>query len=362
MLTHPKSRRILLLSVGALLAICLPTASQTVLLDNFSSGTDANWTHLDYLAPPSGPFPPSTFDASSGAYLIQSAIPLPPLPVVALTGSAWTQSLTDPQFSQGFLRAIIRVNTTATNIAIGMRLNPSNVSGYNCALNNNEDRASITRVDPGAVAYFPTQVFIPFPINENVDYAVEAGAVGSTVTLKVWVAGSPEPAVPQLTLVDGVYPTGAIALGIYNQPTVSPFIPPGVGGQLSATFDDVYFRCPGLTLAMTQPGGPGTGVLAVNGGLAPGAQYFNLFSLDLCPAGPGTGPWLGLCYLNLATLLGQLNLPLGSLPFHFQAAGTTASFGPFRAPPGLGVEGVSFEIGANGQIGCISPAVRYIVQ
>ena len=92
----------------------------------------------------------------------------------------------------------------------------------------------------------------------------------------------------------------------------------------------------------------------------PGHEYYNLASLDLCPGGPGTGPWGGLCANDVNVLWQQVALPLGTTPFHFAATATTANFGPFTLPPGLAFEMISIDL-TGGVAGCISTAVRYTV-
>jgi len=102
------------------------------------------------------------------------------------------------------------------------------------------------------------------------------------------------------------------------------------------------------TLAITQPGGPGQPVFITSGNLFPGAEVFNVLSVEPCPGGPGTGPFLGLCASDPNTLFSQVALPLGFQPFHFLATGPSATFGPYPAPAGLVVEGVCFILTGSG--------------
>jgi hypothetical protein len=115
---------------------------------------------------------------------------------------------------------------------------------------------------------------------------------------------------------------------------------------------------------LSQPGGSGTGVQIDNEWLVLGHDYFNLFSLDLCAGGPGTGPYGGLGCSDpntLPILIQQALLPLGSLPFHYLASATSATFGPYPAPLGLTfdvlcVDSINF---AAGTTGCLSSVTRY---
>ena len=127
------------------------------------------------------------------------------------------------------------------------------------------------------------------------------------------------------------------------------------GGLPSAFFAKLTLPVPRVTLAQA---GPGAGAFLDNGGLMPGHEYYNVVSLDLSPEGPGTGFWGGLSFLDPSFLFQQLAIPLGEEPFHFLAANTMESFGPFGIPPGL-----SFEVlcgdATGGVVGCLSSVTRY---
>jgi hypothetical protein len=102
-----------------------------------------------------------------------------------------------------------------------------------------------------------------------------------------------------------------------------------------------------LTLSLAQPAGPGTGVVINAGGQVPGEEMFLVFSFEPAPGGLGSGPYLGLWASSLSLLLAQIELPLGSPPFHYLATATTETFGPFGAPPGLHVECVAIGLAAG---------------
>jgi hypothetical protein len=120
------------------------------------------------------------------------------------------------------------------------------------------------------------------------------------------------------------------------------------GGVNSSMIAEII---PGPRLSLTQPGGPGTGVAVGNTYLSPGAEYFNVFSLEPAPGGVGTGPYLGLYASDPSALLMQIMLPVGAAPFHFVAASPTASFGPYPGFTGSTIEGVSFSF-SSGHLGC----------
>lgn len=114
----------------------------------------------------------------------------------------------------------------------------------------------------------------------------------------------------------------------------------------------------GPTITLSSPSGAGS-IQVDNNGLTAGTEVFNVFTInEPCPSGVGTGPFAGLCTNNLAFLVTQVTLPLGSLPFHFIAPGSTFSFGPLPAgtlPSGTILEAVCLN-GLN-----FSPVTQHII-
>lgn len=111
-------------------------------------------------------------------------------------------------------------------------------------------------------------------------------------------------------------------------------------------------------LAVSQPGGAGSGVQVRNAWLLPGHEYYNLASLDLAPGGPGSGPYGGLSYVDVSVLISQLSMPAGVAPFHIVASGATATHGLYTVPPGITFEAISVDV-TGGSLGCISTALQY---
>ena len=119
----------------------------------------------------------------------------------------------------------------------------------------------------------------------------------------------------------------------------------------------------GPSLSLEQPGGPASGVSITNCDLIPGNEYFNVFSLDLCLGGAGTGPYLGLCSATAANtqfLVGQAMAPLGTPLTHFLAPSTSVVWGPISIPP-ITIEGVLFDF-TGGVLGPISPVTSLTIQ
>ena len=114
-------------------------------------------------------------------------------------------------------------------------------------------------------------------------------------------------------------------------------------------------------LTLSQPMGPGGGVIVQNDNLQAGHEYYNIFVLESCLTGQGTGPWLGLCSTTPNDLLLQFQLPVNTIPFHFVPGGASTSFGPYPIPAGTVIEGICFDwTGAT--LGDYSPVATITVQ
>jgi hypothetical protein len=114
-------------------------------------------------------------------------------------------------------------------------------------------------------------------------------------------------------------------------------------------------------IALSQPAGPGGGVVVANENLIPGHEYYNIASFELCPGCIGSGPFGGLCFSDLGFLLVQLAYPVGWHPFHFVPTSPTSSSGPYGAPIGASFEAVCADV-TGGVLGCTSHVARFTVQ
>jgi hypothetical protein len=112
---------------------------------------------------------------------------------------------------------------------------------------------------------------------------------------------------------------------------------------------------------LTQPAGSGS-VQLDNRGLVPGNETWNIVSLEPCPGGSGTGPYLGLCASDFNSLLDQFLLPAGTLPFHFFPAAPNFSFGPLLGlPVGLPIDVVTFDV-VGGNFNNIAAVASIVLQ
>lgn len=215
-------------------AMCVGASADAVLIDNFDDGNDNGWSHIDNTT--GNPWGPGIFDASSGSYTLATTGTLSEAHTLHDTFfSEWAGS-SDPQFANGFLRAKMRANAEGTSLFLILRR--SGGGGYAFGGATNQNAFFISRVDNAVNVPLQELNPPPSPIIAGEDWIVEAGAVGSQLSLKVWRDGQMEPAAPQLTVIDLTYSGGTFLVGARRD---SPF--PGTS-RVSATFDDIVFTVP----------------------------------------------------------------------------------------------------------------------
>ena len=115
------------------------------------------------------------------------------------------------------------------------------------------------------------------------------------------------------------------------------------------TIDDLSIITPTTTPLgwfLSQPAGPGSLFIA-HRGMTPGLITFTAITVnEACPGGPGTGPLLGVCTVDLLGLVNLLNTAT-FYPFNFIPSGSTLQLGPLintGLPAGLGFEGVVIQL------------------
>ena len=171
-----------------------PWVGQPVLIDDFDDLNDDGWTRQDLTV--GQPWGPGAYDAGSGNYRFVGAGNAPGGPMSAIC-ARWDRSA-DPRFSNGFLRAKVRVDTDVTTALLCLRI--SEAGCYVFGGNVVTGRFYIQRVAQSGRAS-PSLVRLDDPrmrFTAGKDWMFEAGAVGDQLTLKVWPVGKREPDTPQL--------------------------------------------------------------------------------------------------------------------------------------------------------------------
>src|SRR5262249_47022707 len=93
--------------------------NSTILVDNFNDGNDDGWIHEDLT-----PAQMATYDASSGSYTLDSAVPvLVGDPSVGTVDAHWGPSINNPRFSNGTLRGTFGANPPGSTVGFLLRAN-----------------------------------------------------------------------------------------------------------------------------------------------------------------------------------------------------------------------------------------------
>ena len=202
-------------------------------IDNFDDRNDIGWTRLDGTEEGFGG--PGYHDASTGAYRLTTTEEVPPgLPSASYLMSMWDES-TAPEFSNGFVRAKVRVDTPGCLAAIGFRFSEDVSGGHGYLFFGHTGSFTFNRLENSrATSIVSLGLGLKMGLGE--EWWIEAGGVGDQLSMKVWQVGTPEPELPQLTIVDSTFTSGRIELE-------TNILWPGhpVAARVDATFDDIYF-------------------------------------------------------------------------------------------------------------------------
>lgn len=174
------------------------------------------------------------------------------------------------------------------------------------------------------------EFFLPDGIAPQNIAFVASNAAGETAPSYLMSAGCGTPTPTPYAAIG--FPTVNLILDVHwNQTGLTP--PPAVTFNLGT---------PNATTGET----PFT---VVNDQLTPGNEYFNFYSFSLCPGGPGTGPYLGMCYPNFNDLVTQFQTPLGIFPLHWIADNCRMESPEYSFPTGLAFEVICVDL-TGGQL------------
>lgn len=231
--------------VAAGLLLPIAALAGTLLIDDFNDGNDSGWSHFDTTAGTA--WGPATYDASSGAYLLEAAAPVPADdPNAGTIVATWEGARGKPQFADGAVRGTVRANTSGTTAGFILRANDETHTDYGFFGSSSLGTFYIERFDgslpaPQTIIAMADPEEHPFAAGE--DWNLEGGTVGNHVWLKAWKVGDPEPVAPLLSLQDKVLGphTGSLICAIV-------FFDPGAVTapvQVSGTFDNItYLHAP----------------------------------------------------------------------------------------------------------------------
>jgi hypothetical protein len=213
-----------MMSTGAVV-LTLTASARADLLDDFNDGNDDGWTRITLAAPG------AVWDASTGLYRLSA----PGVPPGGGVGS--TLDITAaPSFSSGFWSATVVRETDNSRSDLAMRADFENLNaylfGWAAPLG-----LHISRVDGGVATVLANEP--GFVQDVGVEYILEAGANGSDLELRMWLAADERPGLPQVTATDSTFASGPNGLFAVSRPDLP--------GDVSVTFDNVSFvaaSCP----------------------------------------------------------------------------------------------------------------------
>ncbi len=221
-------------SVACVLLVFVPAGNAfdyTILVDDFNDGNDDGWTLFDSTT--DDPWGPGTFDPTSGEYHIYGA-GVVPMGEAGWMGAYWDAS-EDPLFTNGFLQAKIRANDPTSIVILMMRLTEGG-NYYAFGANPVAQRFFLSKF-VGDREVFVEGVTTDPPFQAGEDWILEAGAVGSQLSMTAWKLGEPKPLVPQWTYTDPTSLAGG-AIGLITWHWALEQTPPGI---VDVTYDDINF-------------------------------------------------------------------------------------------------------------------------
>ena len=212
--------------------IAIPSQAQFTLIDDFNDGNDEGWTHLDPTVGES--YGPGTFDASSFAYHLMGAGPVPTGEIGNLA-AFWDESV-GSQYQNGYLRGTISV-TTGNVAYLVLRGNAANGDFYLFGIDPSGESPVFffNRIEGGEVTRLNGFDISGELVDSGEEWIVQAGAIGNQLSMKAWKPGQPEPAAPQWTGTDSVIASGLLGVGTNHYSPQPPSI-------VSAAFDDIHFK------------------------------------------------------------------------------------------------------------------------
>lgn len=211
-------------------------AARAIPLDDFEDLTDRRWAHVDATADEC--VLPAIYDASSGAYRIESACPIAPDSDAFAAATFAGDGGLGASSRDGYVRAAVVHLSWTSNVWLSLRSwgdERIGLWGYRFEVAPDGSRIAIVREwEHDSSEVLAEALFIRPLFNTGDLVMIEAGAIGRHLSLKVWAAGTEEPAAPQLVSCDLVHMEGDLAIGVSHA---------GSGdGLLAVLFDGVELR------------------------------------------------------------------------------------------------------------------------
>ena len=212
--------------------------ASAILIDDFSDGTDAGWTHLGNSVVPAGP---ASWAVVGGRYELSSSGAGSAL--ASAVSATFDSSATDPIFTDGVLSTSVILNTPTTAAAFSIRGRTLTDPAYLLAWNGNGlflhqylgiQPCGVLLGHASCVGPELTRATTITPI-AGAAYHMQASFVGNALGFSAWASGDAPSAVPQLNFTldaaNSFSDQGGFGFTAYA----------GTDGAFSASFDDVTF-------------------------------------------------------------------------------------------------------------------------
>ena len=236
-LTHPNYVKTVSPIRSAIVA--MQASSDRIRIDDFDDGDDAGW--IRFSSNHDALKGQTLQDASSGAYRLQTSTNVAAVDLSGVFAAAlWSQS-SAPTYSNGLIRAKVRVDSQGCLAAIAFRMSGEDYSnGYlfkaNTAPRYKHTDFEIQRIKGGKTVQFTKLGTTDLTFNVGEEWWIEAGGMEDQLSMKVWRVGRSEPNAPQLVVVDDTYSMGFFGFASYISAGFARI------AQVNATFDDVSFK------------------------------------------------------------------------------------------------------------------------
>ena len=209
-------------------------------IDDFDDSNDDGWTRLNSNSDRESSH--TSHNASSGAYQLTTAGAVPEIGTDgSFLAALWDKS-SDPIYSNGLIRAKVRVDSQGCLASIAFRVSGDERSGPNgylfIASTSNFNQSGnfvFNRIKAGGTIESTVlgATNLTFGVGEK--WWMEAGGIGDRLSMKVWRVGDPEPASPQLIVIDNTYSSGLIGV----ETNIHRGFPRPA--RINATFDEISF-------------------------------------------------------------------------------------------------------------------------
>jgi hypothetical protein len=224
---------VILASSLAAINLTSPFCLAQVLLDDFEDGMLDGWQH----------FGPAQSAVVDGRLVISSNAPVPNIfdEFAGFISMNYVPSVDSPSYTNGFARVTVSPLQRDTTAGIVLRAKSDGSADYEFWREPRAGKFFMSRFDLNAepqILELATTERFAAPYEEGEEWIMEAGVVGSEISLKYWRPGDPEPAAPQLVAHNTAIPpfdpdfTTLYVAAWHLSPT--PRI-------MSAAFDDLMF-------------------------------------------------------------------------------------------------------------------------